>query len=248
MELNGTTFLLETVNFLVLVWILKKFFYAPVKRIIAERRALIEKKLRDALKTRTEAEGLRLRYENRLKDWEQEKAGEQETFRKGLDEEKSRQMKLLEESLQKEKERWEVKDQKWITEILEKNEKEAVRQSLKFLSGLLNAFACPEIEERILELTSTAVSDPASHEAGLLRSGITGSIKEIKVQTAFVLKEDQKRKLTSSLKMALGFEPVVSYALTPELLAGIEVACGSVVLQANLRDELHAFAEMSGHD
>jgi F-type H+-transporting ATPase subunit b len=247
MELNWTTFLLETVNFLVLVWILKRFFYGPVKRIIAERRASIEKKIQDAGKTSTEAEGLRLKYENRLKDWEQEKARERESFQKGLEEEKSRQMKLLDVSLQKEKERLEAKEQKRISEILEKNEKEAVRQSLKFLSGLLATFACPGIEERIIELTLKAISEPASPEAVLLRSGFTGPKTEVKVQSAFALNEDQKRKLTSAFKN-YPTEPAVSFEQRPELLAGLEVACGSVVLQANLRDELQAFGEVSGHD
>jgi F-type H+-transporting ATPase subunit b len=34
-ELNWTTFVLEILNFLVLVWLLKHFFYQPVKGVIA---------------------------------------------------------------------------------------------------------------------------------------------------------------------------------------------------------------------
>ena len=39
MELNWTTFALEIVNFLALLWILKRFLYRPVLATLAERRA-----------------------------------------------------------------------------------------------------------------------------------------------------------------------------------------------------------------
>jgi len=42
MELNWSTFLLEIINFLILVWILKHFFYKPILDVIAHRRADIE--------------------------------------------------------------------------------------------------------------------------------------------------------------------------------------------------------------
>ncbi len=248
MEFNWTTFLLETVNFLVLVWILERFFYAPVKRIIAERRGAIEKKIEDAEKTRTDADELRLKYENRLKDWEQEKARQREDFQKVMDEEKNRQMKLLKDSLGKEKERVEAREQKRLSEILEKNEREAVRQSLKFLSRILEALACPEIELKMIEFTLRAISDKDSKEAGLIRSGFAGTGTEVAVKSAFVLNEDWRNRLAQALKAALGREVKVLFATAPELLAGLEVTCGSVVLQANLRDELRAFEGESGHE
>ena len=37
MEINWTTFVLEIVNFLILVWLLKHFFYRPVLAVVARR-------------------------------------------------------------------------------------------------------------------------------------------------------------------------------------------------------------------
>jgi len=48
LELSWSTFLLEIINFLVLVWILKHFLYKPVLDVIARRRSGIEKTLADA--------------------------------------------------------------------------------------------------------------------------------------------------------------------------------------------------------
>ena len=39
MGLDWSTFLLELVNFLILIWILKRFLYAPVKAAVEARRS-----------------------------------------------------------------------------------------------------------------------------------------------------------------------------------------------------------------
>ena len=55
MELNWTTFTLEIINFLALLWILKRFLYQPVRAILAERRAGVERVLTQANTAQTEA-------------------------------------------------------------------------------------------------------------------------------------------------------------------------------------------------
>ena len=73
MELNWSTFALEILNFLVLVWILKRFLYKPVLNVIAQRQARIEQARSESERLKSEAQSLRERYESRLADWEREK-------------------------------------------------------------------------------------------------------------------------------------------------------------------------------
>ena len=48
MQFDWTTFALEIVNFLVLVWILRRFLYRPVTDVIARRAAEVEHRLTGA--------------------------------------------------------------------------------------------------------------------------------------------------------------------------------------------------------
>ena len=48
MELDWTTFALEIINFLALIWILKRFLYRPVLATLGQRRAGIEATLNEA--------------------------------------------------------------------------------------------------------------------------------------------------------------------------------------------------------
>ena len=69
MEFDWTTFALEIINFLILVWILKRFLYRPVLDVIARRRAGVEKTLADAKRIEAEAGELKQRCECELAQW-----------------------------------------------------------------------------------------------------------------------------------------------------------------------------------
>lgn len=56
MQFDWWTFALQTVNFLVLVWLLHRFLYRPVLRMIDQRRAEIEKERTDAVAVKAEAQ------------------------------------------------------------------------------------------------------------------------------------------------------------------------------------------------
>ena len=99
MELSWTTFILEIINFLVLVWILKRFFYKPVLDVIARRRAGIEKTMTDAQTLHTQAEKLQEQYEGRLADWDKERQQARESLARELETEHNRKMEELHLSL-----------------------------------------------------------------------------------------------------------------------------------------------------
>ena len=105
MELSWTTFVLEIINFLVLVWILKRFLYKPVLKVIARRQAGIEKRLSDAEALHADAEKLQIQYEGRLADWEQERQQARESLARELDTERTRKMEELQTALKQEREK-----------------------------------------------------------------------------------------------------------------------------------------------
>lgn len=66
MRIDWSTLALQTVNVLVLVWLLARFLFRPVMAIIAERRIAAEKLLADAATTRTLAEAYQAEAKHRL--------------------------------------------------------------------------------------------------------------------------------------------------------------------------------------
>jgi F-type H+-transporting ATPase subunit b len=242
-ELTWTTFLLEAVNFLVLVWLLKRLFYIPVKRAISERRAAVEKTLHDAESVNREAQELKAKYEDRLQEWEGEKEQQREQFRKELDAERERQLKLITVSVERERQKAEAQAQRKATELKQQSEKEALRQALQFTSRLMGDLVSPELEGRIVELVVKRLCASRSEDFPSVGEVEKDHGLRVQVRSAFTLTESQRTKLMEALRKSLGPGAQIDFATDQGLLAGLEIATRSFTLRANLRDELAYFAE-----
>jgi len=63
MTFDWWTFALQTINFLVLVWLLQRLLYRPVQNVIARRKALVEEAFADAESRKQAADAERAQYE-----------------------------------------------------------------------------------------------------------------------------------------------------------------------------------------
>jgi F-type H+-transporting ATPase subunit b len=109
-ELDWSTFLLEIVNVLVLVWLLKRFLFRPVMKVIEDRKAAIAKTLADATRVQTEAESARERYEQRLVTWNDEQAKSRVQLQEELAAERQRRLAALQKELEREHEQASVRE------------------------------------------------------------------------------------------------------------------------------------------
>lgn len=248
MGLSWSTFFLEAINFLVLVWVLKRLFYTPVKRAITQRRAAVEKTLRDAESSKREAQDLQSKYEGRLRDWEVEKEHQKEQFQKELSEERTKQLKLTENLIAEEREKAAAQEEKKAAERRRKEEREAMKQALEFTSRLLKDVACPEIEGKIVELVTKQLSSTEQESLPFGTAQPWDHDAAVRVRSAYSLTEVQRETLAAVLKARIAMEASIEFAVDRNLLAGLEITVGSFVLRANLRDELEYFAAMRNHE
>jgi F-type H+-transporting ATPase subunit b len=246
-ELDWTTFLLEIVNFLVLVWILKRFLYKPVLGVIEQRRRGIEETLAHAESVRSEAEALREQYGNRLAEWETERQQAREALAGEIEEARGRRMKALEAELARERERVMVVEERRRTEADHKAERTAMKQAAKFAARLLSATACAEVESRLVDLVVDELGRLPEERISALRAAWKKPPEEIRVASGFTLGEEARERLQASLAAVAGVSVPFSYEQDEELLAGLRIVVGAWVLSANLRDELAGFVEFA-HD
>lgn len=66
--LDGWTFLAQVCNLMIQLVIFKKLLLNPVKKVIAERKAKADSQIADAEKLRTEAEAMKVEYEQNLQN------------------------------------------------------------------------------------------------------------------------------------------------------------------------------------
>ena len=177
-----------------------------------------------------------------------EKERQREEFRKELSEERTKQLRLIENLVAEEREKAEAQEEKKAAERRASEEREAMKQALEFTSRLLNDVACPELEGKIVELVTKQLS---STEWESLPSAATQSRDHgaaVRVRSAYSLTDPQRDTLTAVLKSRLGTEAPIAFGVDGNLLAGLEITVGSFVLRANLRDELEYFSAMRNHE
>ena len=63
MQISGWTLVLQAVNFLVLVWLLSRFLYRPVREVVEKRKRLSEQAFADAERQKKDAEVARQSFE-----------------------------------------------------------------------------------------------------------------------------------------------------------------------------------------
>ena len=141
MGLDWSTIVLEIVNFLVLVWLLKRFLYRPVLATLAERRSRIEGLLAEAKETEERASALKGQFESRLADWEQEKAAARASLETAMALERERQMEALAEALAAERERSAAQEAHRQETLKRELAAEAVAEARRLASTLLGRVA-----------------------------------------------------------------------------------------------------------
>jgi F-type H+-transporting ATPase subunit b len=244
-ELNWTTFILEIVNFLVLVWLLKHFFYQPVQAMVARRQQGITSQLKEADERHQQADELRQQYEHRLADWEDEREAARQSLRHELEAERSRLLQELQQSLRAEREKSTVLGARQLDERVREAEVQALAQGARFVARLLERVASPEVEVRLFELLLAELRELPPSELEALQTLQEGKPVAVVVSSVYPLAEGQRQMLQQQLQALVSASLHFSYQQNPALVAGLHVTVGPWVLHANLRDELKTFAAIA---
>ncbi len=246
MALNWSTFLLEIVNFLVLVWLIKRYLYRPVRQIVDRRREEIETRLAEAETLRQNAEATQKRYESRLAEWEAEKQQARERLTQELEAERKRRLDTLVKELEAERNKAEELWERDKKEQARHLEEQALSLGAAFVAKLLQRLADRHLHQRLLaQVLEDLARWPAETAAGLRRV-FQDNPAPVKVISAFALDEDERLGVGMTLNRLLGAGVEPAFAVDPDLLAGVRIDLGAYVLRANLNDELEFFAH--GYD
>ena len=245
MQIDWTTFLLEILNFLVLVWLLKRFFYKPVLAVLDKRRATIEAETSEAARLKEEADALVSQYQARMRDWEQER----EKLRHDLDgeiaSEREKRMAALKKSLSEEADAARVRETKTRTDREASIAASARGEAFSAVGALLTRLASPCLTSTIVAVFLEDLASLGEAERRELEQAVAHLAPEHKVEVASAhpLSTAEQASVATALGKAVGHEVNTSFKLEPDLLAGMQVSAGECLLSADLASELAFFRE-----
>jgi F-type H+-transporting ATPase subunit b len=239
MRFDWLTFALQTINFVVLVWLLRRFLYQPVLSLIDARKAEIQTQY-------DKAEVIEAQAKARLQETESERAGiaaEREQMLKRAAEEGDEAARTRVARADQEASAFLDSARKTLAAERAAALIEARRAALdlgsdiarRLLAGMpvkLQAEAWLEqVEQRLAALTKTERDRLTSQSS----DGATAT-----VATAVPLPEDIMEEWRERLLRALGDHLVIAFKSDPELAAGVELYFPTSILRFSLRSELAA--------
>jgi F-type H+-transporting ATPase subunit b len=245
MELNLSTFVLEIINFLILIWILQRLFYKPLLEVIAKRKLFIDQSLSHAKNLQQQAEQQCSLYENRQKLWEQEKQAAITALHRQLEAERKASLDKLNADLEQERQKAKVLLSKQQRELQQQTEKQALQNGAKFAGILLKQSAGPELEARLFAmLIDNLTTLPEACKLCLTTLGTKKSVP-VKITSAYPLSVEMRQQLEQKLGTLINSQINFQYHQDKALIAGLRMDIGAWVLNVNLQHELTGFAEIA---
>ncbi|MCP9468928.1 MAG: F0F1 ATP synthase subunit delta [Nitrospira sp.] len=243
MELDWSTFGLQVLNFLVLVWLLKRFLYKPVFTVIADRRAAMERLRTEAERLRAEGETLKQRYEGRLAEWEQEKQEARSRLIEEINGERTRLMEEVHRSVAQEREKAKTLEERRRQELQRLTEEAGLALGARFAARLLERLAQSNLTRQLAALAVEELRALPEERRHAIRAICRNGDVVASVSSAHQLDESQREALSAALGELAGRTVTCLWTEDVSLLAGVQVSLGPWVFAANLREELKGFAE-----
>ena len=230
-----------------LVWILHRFLYRPVLAAIDRRREAVDKTMSDAKAVREEAERLRAQFEDRIGDWERERVKARAGLETELAAMRAKGVDDAAQAAERERGRLAALQAKREADWKRDTEQRALEQATSFAARLLQRIADEALDERLLGVFVEDLSGWPAAKIDPLAAAARTALGRVSVLSAHALPQAQRARLAQALSQGLGIECRPEYAVDETLVAGVSVAVGPWVLQADLRDELRVFSAGAAH-
>ncbi len=240
MASSATTFVFETINFLLLMWILVRLVYRPLREGIAARREEIAKTRQEAEHELEEAQALRGDWEEKQRELVSLRSQVRDEALEGALEERARLLEEARADAARERTRVErLLDSErraaedWVrTMAIERGADLAGRMLLALAPDVVDQVLC----ERLLD-TLRASETELARQLGALESVEVVGARPVGPAFLDPLRELLERVADSPVEIRTSEDP--------SLLAGAVVRCGDTIFDGSVAGELEAFRDLA---
>ena len=237
MLIDWFTVAAQVINFLILVWLLKRFLYKPVLTAIDAREKRIADQLQEAEKKKADALKEQAEFQHKNEDLEQHrvalladassaaKAEREKLFAAARKDAEALQAKLEKASYD------EVGSLNGkVGAFVQKEVFSIARKALTDLSGT-------SLEDRITDVFVRRLHEMSDKQRDVLKQTL-GSTKTPVVRSAFDLPERQKAAVETALKPLIGENTKIDFETKPELIGGMELISNGQKIAWSISDYL----------
>ena len=234
MQIDWITVSAQIVNFLVLVWLLKRFLYRPVIAAMDRREQRISDRLSQAQQRERKAEEASENYRARQHELERAREDLLAEARDEAGEEKRQLLEQARDEVDEQRRQWRRQVEQERQEFMEGLRRRAVESIQAIARRALGGLADSELEERIVQRFIGQLKSADKDTRNALAAG-DGPVR---IHSGFALDSSVRGRLTRAVHELLGGDVDVDYGQDEALLCGIELRRGERRLSWNLADYL----------
>ena len=228
----------QAINFIILVWLLKRFLYKPILDAVDAREKRVATELADADAKKAEAEKERDEFHQKNEKFDQQRAA---LLRKATEEAKAERQRLLGEARQ-------------AADALSAKRQETLRSDARNLNQAISRRARQEVfaiaRKALTDLASTSLeqqlAEVFTHRLremdGKAKAGLAGALLSASdpalVRSAFDLPEEQRTAIENALNETFSAKIRIRFETAPDLVSGIELTTNGQKVAWSIADYL----------
>ena len=236
----------QVVNFLILVWLMKRFLYKPILHAIDAREQRIATELADADAKRAEAEKEREKFQKNNEEFNRQR---NDLLGKAKEEAKAERERLFDEARQaadalraKRQDALKREQQSLNDEIARRTREEVFAIARKTLMDL----AGTSLEERMSEAFTRRLRELNDEAKEGLAKALKISSDPVLLRSAFELPSEQRAAIQHVLNETFSAEIQVRFETAPDVISGIEIAANGRKVAWSIADYLASLEKSIG--
>jgi len=237
------TVIAQIINFLVLVYLLKRFLYGPIIRAMDEREKKIAFSLEGARKKKDEADLEAKDYRRKNREFDERR---EEMFSQIKEEVEVRRKDLINKArnqVDAGRTRWYEAIRKEKETFLQDLRRRAGKQTCAISRRALKDMADVDLENQIIHVFIEKLRSLNDDELKALKESIRQSPQKISVRSAFKVPEKMAGEIKEVLRNQAAGHVDVRFEISPDLICGIELKFSGRRISWNVADYLETLEE-----
>jgi len=240
MLIDWFTVIAQIVNFLILVWLMKRFLYTPALNAIDAREQRIAAGLADALAKQGEAQRQCNEYREKNEEFERQRKA---LLSKATLEAQAERQRLFEEARRAQDE-LRIRQQEAMHNDFLSQKDEIVRRTREEVFAIarktLGDLATESLEKQMVEAFIRRCRTLDEEEGRRLQTAFGTAVGPGLVRSAFPLPEEQQQYLDLEVREIFAFAGQLQFEISPELVSGIALSVSGYEVAWSIADYLPA--------
>jgi len=236
----------QALNFLILVWLLKRFLYRPILDAVDAREKRIAAELADADAKEAEAQEERDLFLRKNEQFDKQRAA---LVNQAMDEAKAERQRLLEEARKaadalsdRQREALRADADNLNEAIRHRTQQEVFAIARKALTDL----AAVSLEERMINVFIQRLRAMDSKTKGILAQTLEAASDPALVRSAFGLSGEQRAAIQQALEENISADILFRFETAPNLISGIELTANGQKIAWSIADYLASMEKAVG--